>query len=75
MYLTFGSDKTVTKDAEDSYGRYAMAMKHYNQIVCDKDIFIQGYNDVQSKKTKNNLSLTLKKDEKSYYDNNLYKDK
>jgi len=48
MYLTFGSDKTVTKDAEDSYSRYAMAMKHYNQIVCDKDTFIQGYNDAKS---------------------------
>jgi len=34
MYLTFGSDKTVTKDAEDSYKRYAMAMKHYNQTLC-----------------------------------------
>jgi len=47
MYLTFGSDKTVTKDAEDSYKRYAMAMKHYNQTLCDKDEFFKGYNDAK----------------------------
>lgn len=44
MYLTFGSDKTVPKDAEDSYKRYAMAMKHYNQVVCNKESFLNGYN-------------------------------
>ena len=43
IYLTFGSDKTVTKDAEDSYKRYAMAMKHYNQAICDRDSFLLGY--------------------------------
>ena len=45
MYLTFGSDKTVTKNAEDSYKRYAMAMKHYNQTLCNIDCFILGYNN------------------------------
>ena len=40
IYITFCSAKTVTKD---SYRRYAMAMKHYNQEVCDKDYFIAGY--------------------------------
>jgi len=43
IYLTFGSDKTQPKDAEDSYRRYSMAMKHYNQDLCDKESFIQGY--------------------------------
>ena len=46
IYLTFGSDKTITKDAEDSYRRYAMAMKHYDQVLCDLDSFVIGYNDV-----------------------------
>lgn len=44
IYLTFGSSKTITKDAHDSYKRYSMAMKHYNQDLCDKESFIQGYN-------------------------------
>lgn len=47
IYLTFGSEKTVTKDAEDSYRRYAMAMKHYNQVLCDKESFIEGYDSVK----------------------------
>jgi len=47
VYLTFGSDKTITKDAEDSYKRYSMAMKHYNQTPCDKESFFQGYNDAK----------------------------
>lgn len=44
IYLTFGSDKTVTKGAEDSYKRYAMAMKHYNQTLCNRNSYIVGYN-------------------------------
>ena len=44
IYLTFGSEKTVSKNAEDSYHRYAMAMKHYNQDICDREHFIKGYN-------------------------------
>jgi len=48
IYLTFGSDKTITKDAKDSYRRYSMAMKHYNQVLCDKESFIQGYTQVES---------------------------
>lgn len=43
IYLTFGSDKTITKDAEDSYRRYSMAMKHYNQVLCDEESFLHGY--------------------------------
>jgi len=48
IYLTFGSDKTRPQDAEDSYRRYSMAMKRYNQVLCDKESFIQGYKLVQS---------------------------
>lgn len=48
IYLTFGSSKTMSKDAEESYNRYAMAMKHYNQALCDKESFIQGYELVHS---------------------------
>ena len=49
IYLTFGSEKTSPKSAEDSYRRYAMAMKHYNGIVCDMESFVQGYNNMQKK--------------------------
>ena len=49
IYLTFGSDKTVSKDAEDSYTRYSMAMKHYNQVLCDEESFILGYQQVSKK--------------------------
>lgn len=44
VYLTFGSDKTITVDAKDSYKRYAMAMKHYKEEVCSQDAFYDGYN-------------------------------
>lgn len=47
IYLTFGSEKTVTKSAEDSYRRYSMAMKHYNQALCDINSFILGYNQIK----------------------------
>jgi len=47
IYLTFGSNKTITKDAEDSYKRYSMAMKHYNQLLCDRVGFYSGYNSVK----------------------------
>ena len=47
IYLTFGSEKTVAKNAEDSYKRHAMAMKHYNQAICNKDGFILGYNQAK----------------------------
>jgi len=43
IYLTFGSNKTNPIDAEDSYKRYAMAMKHYNENLCNKESFITGY--------------------------------
>ncbi len=46
IYLTFGSDKTVSKDAEDSYTRYSMAMKHYNQDLCDRTGFFSGYDSI-----------------------------
>lgn len=46
VYLTFGSRKTVTRDAQDSYKRYAMAMNHYEQILCNKKGFYDGYNKV-----------------------------
>lgn len=48
IYLTFGSKKTISKDAEDSYKRYSMAMKHYNQVLCDSAGFFSGYNSVKS---------------------------
>ncbi len=48
IYLTFGSDKTVSKDADDSYTRYSMAIKHYNQVLCDKAGFVNGYNSIKS---------------------------
>jgi len=48
IYLTFGSKKTISKDAEDSYKRYSMAMKHYNQALCDKASFVSGYNSIKS---------------------------
>lgn len=44
IYLTFGSEKTCPKSAEDSFRRYSMAMKHYNQNVCDEESFLDGYN-------------------------------
>ena len=44
IYLTFGSDKTITKNAHDSYHRYAMAMRHYNEISCNEEDFTIGYN-------------------------------
>ncbi len=47
IYLTFGSDKTITKDVEDSYRRYSMAMKHYNQVLCDEKGFFEGYRYVR----------------------------
>jgi hypothetical protein len=47
IYLTFGSDKTITKDADDSYRRYSMAMKHYGQVLCEKEGFILGYEHVE----------------------------
>ena len=48
IYLTFGSEKTISKDAQDSYRRYVMAMKHYNNgVVCNKESFIAGYNAVK----------------------------
>ena len=50
IYLTFGSDKTVVVDAQDSYKRYAMAMKHYNQSLCDKGSFLQGFNKINGEK-------------------------
>jgi len=43
IYLTFGSDRTIVNDAEDSYRRYAMAMKHYNQVLCDREYFLLGF--------------------------------
>ena len=47
IYLTFGSEKTISKDAKDSYKRYSMAMKHYNQVLCDEESFIMGYNQIK----------------------------
>ena len=44
IYLTFGSEKTRPKSAQESYSRYAMAMKHYNQVVCDRESFFLGFN-------------------------------
>lgn len=49
IYVTFGSEKTITKDANDSYNRYAMAMKHYKQELCDEEWFLLGYDSVKSK--------------------------
>ena len=46
IYLTFGSQKTCPKSAEDSYRRYAMAMKHYNGDICDKKSFVLGFEEV-----------------------------
>ncbi len=46
VYLTFGSEKTITKDAEDSYKRYKMAMKRYKQKPCLRKAFTTGYNRV-----------------------------
>ena len=46
IYLTFGSEKTCPKSAEESYNRYSMAMKHYNQKICDKESFILGFEEV-----------------------------
>jgi hypothetical protein len=50
IYLTFGSDKTITKDEDDSYRRYSMAMKHYGQVLCDKRSFLLGYEQVKMSK-------------------------
>ena len=47
IYITFGSAKTRCKSAEDSYDRYAMAMKHYNQVLCDEKGFFEGYMHVK----------------------------
>ena len=47
IYHRFGSATTVTKNAEDSYQRYAMAMRYLSQISCDKDSFIMGYNKIK----------------------------
>ena len=44
IYLTFGSEKTITKNAKDSYKRYKMAMKHYKQKPCLEKAFTKGYN-------------------------------
>jgi hypothetical protein len=49
IYLTFGSEKTIIKSAEDSYKRYAMAMKHYKQKPCLKKVFTDGYNKANEK--------------------------
>lgn len=43
IYLTFGSEKTCPKSGEESYERYAMAMKHYNQVPCNKEYFLRGF--------------------------------
>lgn len=43
IYLTFGSDKTCPNSADESYHRYSMAMKHYNQSVCDRESFLLGF--------------------------------
>ena len=51
VYLTFGSPKTVTKDAEDSFNRYSMAMRQYNQKICNKETFVQGYNEAKRDKS------------------------
>ena len=48
IYLTFGSEKTVTKNVEDSYMRYSMAMKQYNQVLCDEKGFFEGYQKIKS---------------------------
>lgn len=53
IYITFGSAKTRCKSAEDSYDRYAMAMKHYTQRVCNKESFILGYNEVAGNSVNN----------------------
>lgn len=59
IYLTFGSDKTRPKDAEDSYRRYSMAMKHYNQELCDEKGFFEGYRYVEmNRKLVNNSPVT-----------------
>jgi len=50
IYLTFGSEKTITKDAADSYKRYKMAMKHYKQKPCLQKAFTDGYNKANKKK-------------------------
>lgn len=49
IYLTFGSQKTVTKNAQESYLRYSTAMKRYNQECCDKEYFIKGYDEMKVK--------------------------
>ncbi len=43
IYLTFGSEKTCPKSGEESYKRYAMAMKYYKQNVCDRESFLDGF--------------------------------
>ena len=63
IYLTFGSTKTVTKDANDSYNRYSMAMKHYGQTLCDANSFAMGYNFVK----RSNLTLVKEVPNSVYY--------
>ncbi|OHE10068.1 MAG: hypothetical protein A2513_08195 [Sulfurimonas sp. RIFOXYD12_FULL_33_39] len=46
IYLTFGSQKTVTKNAQESYIRYSTA---YDQECCDKEYFIKGYDEMKVK--------------------------
>jgi len=59
IYLTFGSDKTICKDAKDSYKRYSMAMKHYNQALCDEKGFFEGYRYVEmNRKLVNNRPVS-----------------
>lgn len=49
IYLTFGSEKTVTKNAHESYVRYSTAMKRYDQECCDKEYFVKGYDETKQK--------------------------
>lgn len=49
IYLTFGSEKTVAKNAHESYIRYSMAMKRYDQECCDREYFIKGYDEMRAK--------------------------
>jgi hypothetical protein len=49
IYVTFGSKKTIPKDANDSYRRYSMAMRHYNQELCSKEYFLLGYDEQKVK--------------------------
>jgi hypothetical protein len=49
IYLTFGSEKTVIKNAQESYIRYSMAMKRYDQECCDKEYFVKGYDEMRAK--------------------------